>query len=83
MPSVSLPACGVGRQERGRHSANVAGSGTQTRDSRFEDYSLCIWLCAFAPAPSAPRPSSCFLSSAARPPTEVRLFLFNPERPLK
>ncbi|MED6259706.1 hypothetical protein ATANTOWER_028911 [Ataeniobius toweri] len=30
-------------KERGRHSAKVAGSGTRTRDGRFEDYSLYVW----------------------------------------
>ncbi|MED6247744.1 Intersectin 1 (SH3 domain protein) [Ataeniobius toweri] len=30
-------------RERGRHSANVTGSGTRTRDGRFEDCSLRIW----------------------------------------
>ncbi|MEQ2269617.1 hypothetical protein XENORESO_006910 [Xenotaenia resolanae] len=31
-------------KERGRHSVKVTGSGTRTRDGRFEDYSLYMWL---------------------------------------
>ncbi|MED6265398.1 ATP-binding cassette sub- A member 1, partial [Characodon lateralis] len=33
-------------KERGRYSAKVVGSGTRTRDGRFEDYSLYMWSCA-------------------------------------
>ncbi|KAK5607763.1 hypothetical protein CRENBAI_012265, partial [Crenichthys baileyi] len=49
-------------KERGRHSAKVAGSGTRTRDGRFEDYSLYMWSRANpyttsdAPSPTPPAP---------------------------
>ncbi|MED6256233.1 hypothetical protein ATANTOWER_022284, partial [Ataeniobius toweri] len=46
-------------RERGRHSANVAGSGTRTRDGRFEDCSLRIWIFLFL----QPKPENLLLAS--------------------